>query len=95
MKLNRRTLLAAGTGAALCGTGVRAQPSPARINVGFAAGGTLDVIARKLADQLRGKYAETVIVESKIGAGGRIANEVAKGLRPMARRWCCRPPRRW
>ena len=68
MTLSRRTLLAAGTSAALLGASARAQPSPARINVGFAAGGTLDVIARRLADQLRGKYAESVIVESKIGA---------------------------
>lgn len=82
MTLSRRTVLAAGTGAVLFGSGVSAQPSPARINVGFAAGGTLDVIARKLSDQLRGKYAEAVIVESKIGAGGRIANEVAKGAAP-------------
>lgn len=59
-----------------------AQPSPVRIEVGFAAGGTLDVIARRIADRLRGKYAETVIVESRIGAGGRIANEAVKNATP-------------
>jgi len=59
-----------------------AQASPARINVGFAAGGTLDVIARRLADKLRGAYAETVIVESRVGAGGRIANEAVKNAAP-------------
>ena len=59
-----------------------AQASPARIEVGFAAGGTLDVIARRLADKLRGQYAQTVIVESKVGAGGRIANETVKTAAP-------------
>lgn len=59
-----------------------AQASPAKINVGFAAGGTLDVIARRLADKLRGSYAETVIVESRVSAGGRIANEAVKNAAP-------------
>lgn len=82
MTLSRRTVIAVGASAALLGAIARAQSSQARINVGFAAGGTLDVIARRLADQLRGKYAESVIVESKIGAGGRIANETVRAAAP-------------
>lgn len=50
----------------------------ATITTGFAAGGSSDVTARILADYLRGKYAETVIVESKVGASGRIAVEHVK-----------------
>ncbi|MBH1963612.1 MAG: hypothetical protein I8H77_04720 [Comamonadaceae bacterium] len=83
MSLSRRVLIQSMAGsAALSGIPVWAQPSPSRINVGFAAGGTLDVIARRLADQFKGRYAETVIVESKVGAGGRIANEAVKNAAP-------------
>jgi tripartite-type tricarboxylate transporter receptor subunit TctC len=50
-----------------------------RIVVGFPPGGAPDVVARLMADALRGgSYAPTVIVENKPGAGGRIAAEVVK-----------------
>lgn len=78
----RQFVLAAGAAATLHAAPGWAQPSPTRINVGFAAGGTLDVIARRLADRFKGSYAETVIVESKVGAGGRIANEAIKNAAP-------------
>lgn len=48
-------------------------PDTARILTGFPPGGTLDVIARRLADKLRGTLARTVLVENKPGAGGRLA----------------------
>ncbi len=50
----------------------------ATITTGFAAGGSSDVTARILADYLRGKYADTVLVEGKVGAGGRLALEHVK-----------------
>ncbi len=46
---------------------------PARILVGFSPGGTLDVVARALADQLHTPLNRTVVVENKPGAGGKIA----------------------
>jgi tripartite-type tricarboxylate transporter receptor subunit TctC len=49
----------------------------ARLVVGFPPGGSLDVVARLLTEQLKG-YADSVIVENRPGAGGRIALE---GLR--------------
>ncbi len=87
MAMQRREFLqAAAAGAALSSVPGFAQspaiPSTARIEVGFAAGGTLDVIARRLADKLRGPYAENVIVESKTGAGGRIAIEATTHAAP-------------
>ena len=83
MRISRRTLLqSSATALAVPMLPAWAQPSPVKIEVGFAAGGTLDVIARRVADRLRGQYAETVIVESRVGAGGRIANEAVKNSVP-------------
>ena len=44
----------------------------AKIIVGFPPGGTTDVMARKVADKLRGSYARLVIVENRPGAGGQL-----------------------
>jgi tripartite-type tricarboxylate transporter receptor subunit TctC len=50
----------------------------ARLLVGFPPGGTVDALARRLADKLRGAYAKAALVENKPGAGGRIAAEELK-----------------
>lgn len=50
----------------------------ARILVGFPAGGTVDAMARRVADRLRGAYARTLVVDNKPGAGGRLAAEELK-----------------
>ena len=54
----------------------------ASIISGFPAGGMGDFVARPLAERLRGKYAPAVLVESKVGAGGRIAVEFVKRAAP-------------
>ena len=43
-----------------------------RIIVGFPPGGTTDAFARRIAEKLRGNYANNVIVDNKPGAGGQI-----------------------
>ncbi len=43
-----------------------------RIIVGFPPGGTTDAFARRIAEKLRGNYANTVMVDNKPGAGGQI-----------------------
>jgi tripartite-type tricarboxylate transporter receptor subunit TctC len=68
--MDRRQLLAALAALPLA---ARAQGQPPRILVGFPAGGSVDTTARRFAEFCRGKLAETVLVEQKVGAGGRIA----------------------
>lgn len=53
----------------------------ARLVVGFPPGGSLDLVARLLAEQLKG-YADSVIVENRPGAGGRIALEGLRNASP-------------
>lgn len=83
--MNRRQILANAAVAALSGlVGTRhalAQlvQKTARIVVGFPAGGTTDVLARVLAEKLRGGWAPTVIVDNRAGAAGRIALTNANG----------------
>lgn len=77
MTMNRRTLLqrsALGALASSFGLPALAQTGGnASIISGFPAGGMGDFVSRPLAEKLRGKYAPNVLVESKVGAGGRIA----------------------
>jgi tripartite-type tricarboxylate transporter receptor subunit TctC len=49
---------------------------------GFPAGGMGDFVARPLAERMRGKYAPNVLVESRTGAGGKIAVEYVKRAAP-------------
>lgn len=51
---------------------------PYKILVGFAPGGTLDAIARIVAERVREPLGHSVIVDNKPGAGGRIAVDLLK-----------------
>jgi tripartite-type tricarboxylate transporter receptor subunit TctC len=48
-----------------------------RIIVPFAAGGTADVLARVLAEKMRNRFPQGMIVENRTGAGGNIGAEAA------------------
>ena len=87
--LTRRHLLAASTAGLLSSAAsfvprafAQAIKKPVHVIVGFPAGGGTDVIARILADGLRGPYASTVLVENKPGAAARIAVEYVKNAEP-------------
>ena len=55
------------------------EAGPVTLIVPFAAGGTTDVLARALAERLTAALGQTVIVESKPGAGATLgADHVAK-----------------
>jgi tripartite-type tricarboxylate transporter receptor subunit TctC len=56
----------------------QSDKGPIRMLVGFPAGGTIDVVARILADHLKDELGATVIIESKPGAGGLIAAQALK-----------------
>src|SRR5690606_34082702 len=72
----RRRFIAAAGASALAGLSILAaaqdKPKLGRIIVGFPAGGSNDAVARMPAEKMQGRYAETLIVENKAGAGGRI-----------------------
>ena len=84
--MQRRDFLAAGAALAALGAAgaARAQtlPGNAFIISGFPPGGMGDYVARPVADRLRGKYASNVLVDARVGAGGRIATDYAKRAAP-------------
>src|SRR3954465_8430484 len=53
-----------------------------RIIVPFPAGGGTDVLARLVAEKMRGAYAPAVIVENRVGASGRTGVEAVKNADP-------------
>ncbi|VCU71872.1 Tripartite tricarboxylate transporter family receptor [Pigmentiphaga humi] len=59
-----------------------AADAPIRILVGFAPGGSTDVIARHLALGMQQALNRPVVVENKPGAGGQIAAQALKASRP-------------
>jgi tripartite-type tricarboxylate transporter receptor subunit TctC len=89
MHLSRRSLLksAAAASSLLAGLpAARAQAlDVARVYGGFAAGGSVDTLSRRLAEKLAPDYAKAVLVEPKPGAGGQLAITTTKGSAPDGR----------
>ena len=80
--LSRRSVLSAGLALPFAGIGsaVRAQKVElATVFVGYPAGGATDTVARLVAEAVQGKYADTVVVQNRPGAGGQIAATHVKG----------------
>ncbi len=76
MSLSRRALLAAP---ALLPLGARAQQYPdrqIRMIIPFAAGGTTDLLARAIGQQLTEAWGQPVVSDNRTGANGVIASEI-------------------
>ena len=58
------------------------DPVPLKVLVGFGAGGSADLAARMLAERLKDELGRPVVVENRVGAGGRIAAEALKNAVP-------------
>jgi tripartite-type tricarboxylate transporter receptor subunit TctC len=87
MNASRRQFIQqSAAGLALAGfvpAGWAQQPiESAKIIVGFAPGGTIDLAARRVADKLHPGYARTAVVENRTGAGGQIAVVAVKSAAP-------------
>ncbi|WP_408647890.1 Bug family tripartite tricarboxylate transporter substrate binding protein [Xenophilus arseniciresistens] len=84
----RRWALKAAAAAAALGSlamgmtgNAQAQPldGPLRLVVGYAPGGTTDMVARFVGDRLAQTLGVPVVVDNKPGAGGRLAAQQLKG----------------
>jgi tripartite-type tricarboxylate transporter receptor subunit TctC len=75
----RRRFLLAGAACALAPyAAAQERARQLTVVVGFPPGGATDILARLIADGMRGAYAPTVIVDNKPGASGRLAVEFVK-----------------
>ncbi len=82
MRLTRRQLQRLAVGSLAAPAVVRAAsaqanwPSqPVRFVVGYAAGQSIDILARLIAQSLTEQFGQQIIVENRPGAGGNIAAE--------------------
>ena len=89
--MHRRTFVGAGAAGALgalAGTPAWSQAKiggDVRFFCGFPPGGTADLLCRILAEAVKPEIGQNVIVESKSGASGFIANEVVANSPPDGR----------
>ncbi|GAA4412896.1 ABC transporter substrate-binding protein [Advenella faeciporci] len=67
------------------------EKSPITLVVGFAAGGTTDIVTRILSEPLSKELGKTVIVLNRAGAGGRIAAEYVKNAKPDGKTYLVGP----
>lgn len=87
LNINRRRFgalsasLAAGT-LLRPATGWAQSVDTARILVGFPAGSTPDVLARKVGDHLAKGYCRSAVVDNRTGAGGQLAVSATKSAAP-------------
>ena len=74
-----RTLLWIAAAVVACAdAGAQAWPTkPVRVVVAFTAGGTTDVLARNVSQQLSDRLKQPFVIDNKPGAGGNLGTEIA------------------
>jgi len=77
--------LAASLILGMAGATAQVPDGPVRILVGFPPGGTIDTVARILADKMREDLGVTVVVENRTGAGGQLAAQALRQEAPDGR----------
>jgi tripartite-type tricarboxylate transporter receptor subunit TctC len=85
MMPGRRALIFAACGLCIFASPVPAENypnGPIRLLVGFAAGGSSDVLARSVAKALSEGLGQSVVVENRPGAGGNIAAQAVARADP-------------
>jgi tripartite-type tricarboxylate transporter receptor subunit TctC len=88
-------LLVAGIAGPGCKPSFAAEGYPATtitIVVPFPAGGTADILPRLVADLLRAKWGQSVIIENRPGAGGNIGAEYVARAKPDGYTLLASPP---
>ena len=72
------------TSAGLCGAALaQAWPNkPVRVVVAFTAGGTTDILARSVGQQLGEKFKQPFVIDNKPGAGGNLGTEMVVRAAP-------------
>ena len=70
------------TGASSAGAQSAYPGRPITIVVGFSAGGTTDIIARLISEELRKSMGQPIIIENRPGAGGNIGAELVAKAKP-------------
>lgn len=76
----RRTLISAIFMGLATLSSVYAQDNTLRIVVPYPAGGSTDLAARIIANELQPRLGNTVVVENMVGAGGRLAMQNIKRM---------------
>lgn len=81
-----KIVAAAGAGIFLSATAALAQSEypnrPIKLIVGFAPGGSTDIVARIVAQKLGERLGQTIVVENRAGAGGTIGADAAAKAPP-------------
>lgn len=103
VKFRRPLALAAAVVATAFAFAAQAQPrdaawpsKPIRFVIPFAAGGSIDVVARLMGRHLEGRLGQNVVVENRPGAGGTVgADSVARAAAATGTPSCLRRRGHW
>jgi tripartite-type tricarboxylate transporter receptor subunit TctC len=92
MNRSRRQLLQAGAACLALPSLARAQSNKViRVLVGLPPGGGSDAIARAIVDRLPAELGQPVIVENRVGLGGRLAADALLAAPPDGQTWMIAP----